>query len=85
MASVPLFAIEISGDGFAPMWGIFIGIPLILVETFLGGLPAVLYCGNLNGANNKALAIPIVVAAIAIALSVIGVVCSFVLPGGSAC
>jgi hypothetical protein len=35
-----------SGDGYAPMYVMFIGPPLLLGQALLGGLPAWLYLGR---------------------------------------
>ena len=83
-----LFLFEVSGDAYAPMAGMLAGLPLLLGEVLLGGLPAWIYLVRSNITMTKlARGTLILLSFLPSVLGVTGIILSFALPRthGSGC
>ncbi len=83
-----LFCIEVSGDAYAPLLGLYLGLPLIVAQFLIAGVPAFIYAGRQRGrVGKKALLILVIIPLFATAAAGAGVVLSLALPRthGSPC
>jgi hypothetical protein len=83
---VYLFMGEISGDVYAPMLGLILGVPLFLAQVLIGAMPAWLYLAQTQ-INRWPRYVLLSLSAMPPILGIVGVVLSLALPKthGSGC